>query len=77
MKTSPASVHFRANVEFSLRKPYPGWMPLHPCTMAASMILSPSRYADERPRLTALGELSACCDLASGSVYIVVVLMPD
>lgn len=40
------------------------------------MIRSPSKYAVESPRLTLNGELSACCDLASGSVYRVVIRMP-
>jgi hypothetical protein len=37
---------------------------------------SPSRYAEGSPRFTAYGELKACCDRASGSVYRVVVRMP-
>lgn len=40
------------------------------------MILSPSRYAEGSPRLTAKGELRACCDRASGSVNRVVVRTP-
>lgn len=40
------------------------------------MILSPSRYAVGSPKLIENGELNACWDLASGSVYIVVVLIP-
>ena len=57
-------------------KPYPGWIPLHPCFLATSIILSPSRYAVGPPILTADGELNACSDCASGSVYMVVVRTP-
>jgi hypothetical protein len=57
-------------------KPYPGCMPWHPCSFAICIILSPSRYAEGSPRLTAYGELKACCDRASGSVKRVVVRTP-
>lgn len=60
MNTRPAFVHFWANEEFSLKKPYPGCIAWHPSRRAISMIRSPSRYALVSPRLNAKDELNAC-----------------
>lgn len=76
MNMMPASVQFFAKEEFSLRKPYPGWILSQPLSRATWIILSPSRYALGDPRFIANGLDKACCELASGSVYMVVVLIP-
>ena len=76
MNLTPASSHDFAKVEFSLKKPYPGWMAWQPCSFAIEMMRWPFRYWSVEPRLIAKGDDKACWECLSGSVYKVVVLMP-
>jgi hypothetical protein len=74
----PSSSHRRAKCEFSLRKPYPGWIASHPQSRAIRSVCSMSRYAAApRPRnARASSTFRVCNESASSSEKIATVRIP-